>query len=43
MLPEYGFHIKQNPNTLLAKIFGIFTVNTSMMKEVHVMLMENTA
>ena len=42
-LPAFGTHVKQNPNTLLAKIFGVFTVNTNLMKEVHVMLMENTA
>ena len=42
-LPAFGIHYKQNPNSLLAKIFGVFTVNTNLMKEVHVMLMENTA
>lgn len=42
-LPAFGEHVKSNPNTLLAKIFGVFTVNTNLMKEVHVMLMENTA
>ena len=42
-LPAFGTHYKQNPNSLLAKIFGVFTVNTNLMKEVHVMLMENTA
>lgn len=42
-LPAFGAHIKQNCNTLLAKIFGVFTVNTILMREVHVMLMENTA
>lgn len=42
-LPAFGNHIKQNPNTLLAKIFGVFTVKTAQMREVHVMLMENTA
>ena len=28
---------------MLAKIFGVFTINTKYMKQVHVMLMENTA
>jgi 1-phosphatidylinositol-4-phosphate 5-kinase len=42
-LPEFGAHLKQNPNSIIAKIFGVFTINTIMMKEVHVMLMENTA
>lgn len=42
-LPAFGAHIKKNKNTLLAKIFGVFTISTNHMKEVHVMLMENTA
>jgi hypothetical protein len=41
-LPEFSDHFISNKNSLLAKIFGVFTVNTEHMKEVHVMLMENT-
>ena len=43
VLPEFCNHFKENRNSILAKIFGVFTVNTEHMKEVHVMLMENTA
>lgn len=43
VLPKFGEHYKSNENSLLAKIFGVFTVNTEHMSNVHVMLMENTA
>lgn len=42
-LPLFSQHIKTNKGTLLAKIFGVFTINSEYMKEVHVMLMENTS
>ena len=42
-LPEFCEHFLHNKQSLLAKIFGVFTINTESMKEVHVMLMENTA
>ena len=32
----------KHKNSLLAKIFGVFTVNSSYMQDVHIMLMENT-
>lgn len=41
-LPAFRDHYQQNQNSMLAKIFGVFTVNTRYMKKVHVMLMENT-
>jgi len=42
MLPKYREHFLSNPNSLLVKIFGAFTVSKSGMGLVHVMLMENT-
>ena len=42
MLPSYEEHLKDNPDSLLCKIFGIFTVKTENFSEVHIMLMENT-
>lgn len=42
ILPEYADHLYQNPNSLLAKILGIFTVKQQSTDPVHVMLMENT-
>lgn len=41
-LPAFKNHYLSNRNSLLAKIFGVFTINTQYMKQVHVMLMENT-
>ncbi len=31
-LPAFSNHFRKNKNTLLAKIFGVFTVNTEYMK-----------
>ena len=42
LLSEFSKHFLNNKNSLIAKIFGVFTINTEHMKEVHVMLMENT-
>jgi len=42
-LPSFQRHYQQNRHSLLARIFGVFTINTQFMKEVHVMLMENTS
>ena len=42
LLPEFSKHFLNNKNSLIAKIFGVFTIKTEHMKEVRVMLMENT-
>jgi len=42
MLPKYREHFLSNPDSLLVKIFGAFTVRKAGMGLVHVMLMENT-
>ena len=42
MLPEYVHYLKQNPYSMLMKIYGVFTLKRSWMAPVHVMLMENT-
>ena len=41
MLPDLAEHYKNNPNSLIAKTFGAFTVKTST-NEIHLVLMENT-
>jgi hypothetical protein len=43
MLPQYCSHLKTNRKSVLAKIFGVFTIKTENMGQVYVMLMENTA
>ena len=42
ILPAYIEHHRKNPNSLLAKIFGIFTIKKKKYEQQHVMLMENT-
>ena len=41
LLPAYSDHFKSNPESLIAKIFGVFTIKTSQTGPVHIMLMEN--
>lgn len=41
-LPAFGEHFKSNKHSLLAKILGVYTVNTKYIENVHIMLMENT-
>ena len=42
MLPAMSAHFKSNPDSLLSKIFGAFTVKIDSTSDVHLMLMENT-
>ena len=42
ILPEYVGYLISNPHSMLAKIYGMFTLKRPLMKSVIVMLMENT-
>ena len=42
ILPEYVAYLKSNPYSMLAKIYGVFTLTRPLMEPVTVMLMENT-
>ena len=42
ILPNLSKHFMENPNSLLARIFGVFTIETSRVDKVYVLLMENT-
>ena len=42
ILPEYVTYLIEHPYSMLAKIYGMFTIKRKWMKSVHVMLMENT-
>lgn len=42
-LPEYFQHFRENPNSLLARIYGIFTVRMEELVPVHILLMSNAA
>ena len=38
LLPKLAEHYKKNPRSLISKIFGVFTVKTKSMSDVHLML-----
>ena len=40
-LPQYLEHLKRNPKSLIAKIYGIYTVKMEDIREVHILLMGN--
>jgi len=42
ILPALSEHYKNNPDSLISKTFGAFTVKTDSISEVHLVLMENT-
>ena len=42
ILPNLSKHFIDNPSSLLAKIFGVFTIETFRVDKVYVLLMENT-
>jgi len=42
IMPKYKAHLKKNPNSLLSKILGLFTVEATNFSTVNIMLMENT-
>ena len=42
ILPALAQHHRKCPNSILAKIFGVFTVKMRGVESVHIMLMENT-
>ena len=41
-LVEFANHFRRNPHSLLAKIYGVFTVKMEGAGVVHVLMMENT-
>jgi 1-phosphatidylinositol-4-phosphate 5-kinase len=42
LMPLFADYLQRNPDSLLSKILGIFTVETDKFSRVHIMLMENT-
>lgn len=42
MLPLYVEHLDTNTKSMIAKIFGIFTVRMDQFEPIHVMIMQNT-
>lgn len=42
ILPDYVNHFQTHPYSMIAKIFGVFTIKVTSVNPVVVMLMENT-
>ena len=42
ILKDYIEHFKKNPQSLIVKIIGVFTIKRVSMGEVHTIVMENT-
>jgi len=42
-LPDYVQHIRKNPKSLIARIYGVFTVMMKDLVPVHLLLMSNSA
>jgi len=42
LLPRFKEHYLKNKNSLLARIYGVFTVKIKGLQEVRLMMMENT-
>jgi len=41
-LPDYFSHLKENPNSLIARIYGVFKVKMEAISAVNLILMANT-
>ena len=42
LLPDLYRHYKENPNSLISKIYGVYSVKMKNYKAVNLILMENT-
>ena len=42
-LPDYYNHLKKYPDSLIARIYGVFTVMMEELVPVHILLMANSA
>jgi len=42
MLPEYYDYMEQEPDSFIAKMFGMFSVKIDKFESLHVMIMQNT-
>lgn len=42
ILPEYFEHLKYNNQSLLAKIYGIFSIEIESISKIYFLMMENT-
>ena len=42
MLNKYASHVERNPNTLLAKIYGCYTIAIENIESLNLILIENS-
>ena len=42
MLPDYELHLTENPESIISRIYGVYTIRMQKIATVHLMLMANT-
>jgi 1-phosphatidylinositol-4-phosphate 5-kinase len=42
LIPSYYLHLKEYPQSLLARVYGIYTLHMEGLKDIHIILMGNT-
>ena len=42
ILPDYELHLKENPDSIISRLYGVYTIRMEKIATVHLMLMSNT-
>ena len=42
ILPDYELHLKENPDSIISRMYGVYTIRMEKIATVHLMLMSNT-
>jgi len=42
MLPDYELHLTEHPDSVISRIYGVYTIRMQKIATVHLMLMANT-
>ena len=42
ILPDYELHFKENPDSIISRMYGVYTIRMQKIATVHLMLMSNT-
>ena len=42
ILPDYELHFKENPDSIISRMYGVYTIRMEKIATVHLMLMSNT-
>lgn len=43
LIENYSEHLRKNPNSLLARIYGVYKIKVKFMQPISIMIMENIA